>query len=84
LYTSFQEPLRCGQLVPGISNSKFPLLLPFEKIPNLHNTRMTRESVGDFYVHLLHGVNVEKDMTSSTKLLTNSGMPSVIHFYDGG
>jgi hypothetical protein len=46
-----------------------------------------REPVGDFYVHVLRGQEVEPTMVSSTKLLSgtsNGGRPSVIHFYDGG
>ena len=42
------------------------------------------ELVGDFYVHLIDGVSVSKTLTSSTKLLTNKKVPTVMHFYDGG
>jgi len=49
------------------------------------------EPVGDFYVHVLNhreaadGPKQEaKQMVSSTKLLTQNGAPTVIHFYDGG
>ena len=42
------------------------------------------DPVGDFYVHLLKGEEPSREMTSSTKLLTQSGKPTVIHFYDGG
>ena len=45
---------------------------------------MDLEPVGDFYVHLVHGQEVDKDLTSSTKLLSLTGRPSVIHFYNGG
>jgi hypothetical protein len=42
------------------------------------------EPVGDFYVNVLHGQEVEKDLTTSRRLLTETGQPSVIHFYNGG
>lgn len=42
------------------------------------------EPVGDFYVHLVDGADVSKDLTSSTKLLSSKKIPTVIHFYDGG
>ena len=42
------------------------------------------EPVGDFYVHLVDGAEVSKDLTSSTKLLTAKKVPTVMHFYDGG
>ena len=42
------------------------------------------ELVGDFYVHLVDGAEVSKDLTSSTKLLTSKKIPTVMHFYDGG
>jgi len=43
------------------------------------------EPVGDFYVHLLEGTQVSKDLTSSTKLLRLSNQhATVIHFYNGG
>jgi 3-methyladenine DNA glycosylase Mpg len=45
---------------------------------------MTFETVGEFYVYLIHGSDVALEMTSSTKLLSTMGKPSVIHFYDGG
>ena len=49
-------------------------------------TAMAGEPVGDFYVHLLKGQEISKEMTSSQKLLrlSNGNRPSVIHFYDGG
>ena len=47
-----------------------------------------REPVGDFYVHLVKGtpsgISVDRDLTSSTGLLSRTGKPTVIHFYDGG
>jgi len=42
------------------------------------------EVVGDFYVHLVDGAEVSRDLTSSTKLLTSKKIPTVMHFYDGG
>lgn len=50
------------------------------------STAMAGEPVGDFYVHLLVGQVVSKELTSSQKLLrlSNGNRPSVIHFYDGG
>lgn len=43
------------------------------------------EKVGDFYVHLVHGpMSIDSDLSSSAKLLTSTGKPTVIHFYDGG
>jgi hypothetical protein len=45
------------------------------------------ERVGDFYVRLVSSypsLLVGPDLVSSTKLLTQSGGPSVIHFYSGG
>ena len=50
------------------------------------NSRL-REPVGDFYVHLVRGTSldsIDKDLTSSTKLLMKTGKPTVISFYDGG
>jgi len=50
-------------------------------------------SVGDFYVHLVHHgtrtgtnnqIDIDDNLTSSTKLLSTTGKPTVIHFYDGG
>jgi hypothetical protein len=38
----------------------------------------------DFYVHLIDGAEVSKDLTSSTNLLTSKKIPTVMHFYDGG
>eukprot|EP00536_Pseudo-nitzschia_multiseries_P001359 jgi/Psemu1/3189/gm1.3189_g len=58
-----------------------------------------REPVGDFYVHLVKEtaaarvaaaatapptVFFEKELTSSTALLSRTKRPTVIHFYDGG
>jgi hypothetical protein len=43
-----------------------------------------REEVGDFYVHLVQGNQVERSLSSSTKLLRQSNKVSVIHFYDSG
>jgi len=43
--------------------------------------------VGDFYVYLVRGPYrdaVDDQLTSSTKLLTRTGKPTVMHFYDGG
>jgi hypothetical protein len=45
---------------------------------------MSPEPVGDFYVHLVREGTVDSDLTSSTKLLSMTGKPTVIHFYDGG
>ena len=49
----------------------------------------SKEPVGDFYVHVLNrgaGLvpNTRPQLVSSTKLLTQEGKPTVIHFYDGG
>jgi len=51
-----------------------------------------REPVGDFYVHLVQSapssspgaVVIDKDLKSSTALLSLPKKPTVIHFYDGG
>ena len=50
------------------------------------NTKaMPREQVGDFYVHLVRGPTAtDARLISSTKLLSSTGKPTVIHFYDGG
>ena len=49
----------------------------------------SKEPVGDFYVHVLNrgaglAPNTRPQLVSSTKLLTQQGKPTVIHFYDGG
>ena len=46
-----------------------------------------REQVGDFYAHLVGGTSpsqIDRELTSSTALLSRTGKPTVIHFYDGG
>lgn len=43
-----------------------------------------KEKVGDFYAHIVRSpTSIEENLTSSTKLLSKSGRPSVIHFYNG-
>lgn len=43
-----------------------------------------KEKLGDFYVHIVRSpTSIEENLTSSTKLLSKSGRPSVIHFYNG-
>lgn len=48
-----------------------------------------RVEIGDFYVNLVKGgpqekASLETKLTSSTKLLTTTGKPTVMHFYNGG
>ena len=42
--------------------------------------------MGEFYVHVVQGQEVSKELISSNRLLriANGNRPSVIHFYDGG
>jgi len=46
---------------------------------------MGLEKVGDFYVHVVHDPSfIDTKLTSSNKLLSTTGKPTVMHFYDGG
>jgi len=70
LYCGNQRPLIASSFYQGGSR-------------DTASTTMT-DPVGDFYVHILQGTQVDTQLTSSTKLLTEKNIPSVISFYDGG
>lgn len=60
------------------------MLVQLQSFSHKMSSNAMAEVVGDFYVHLVDGAEVSRDLTSSTKLLTTKKIPTVMHFYDGG
>jgi len=73
---------RKKEIISALQSTCF--IISFNSFSHKMSSNAMAEVVGDFYVHLVDGAEVSRDLTSSTKLLTSKKIPTVMHFYDGG